>query len=82
MTFIDDDAFYQCFCIGKIILAGSTKVELGETANSVFNYSPVLGGTMSAGIFVPDNLVDIYKSDTNWAPAAGNIKPLSQLPTE
>ena len=34
------------------------------------------------GIFVPDNLVDVYKADTNWAPAAENIKPLSQLPTE
>ena len=82
MTFIGTQAFSSCYAMSKIILAGSTKVELGEMANSVFGSANVTGGTMSAGIFVPDNLVDAYKSDTNWAPAAGNIKPLSQLPTE
>ena len=82
MTFIGTQAFSSCHSIDKIILAGSTKVELGEMTNSVFNASAVCSAGTITGIFVPDNLVDTYKSDTNWAPAAGNIKPLSQLPTE
>lgn len=46
------------------------------TSNNSF-YS---GSTPS--IYVPDNLVDEYKSATNWTTVANQIKPLSELPQE
>lgn len=33
-------------------------------------------------VYVPDNLVDEYKTATNWTTVADQIKPLSELPQE
>ena len=33
-------------------------------------------------IYVQDNLVEQYKSATNWSTYADQIKPLSELPQE
>ena len=50
------------------------------TASTTFNNSGVSKGT--GFVYVPDNLVDEYKSATNWTTVADQIKPLSELPQE
>lgn len=46
------------------------------TSNDAFQYNrhPL--------VYVPDTLVDEYKSATNWSTVADQIKPLSELPQE
>jgi hypothetical protein len=43
-------------------------------------YNP--NGDKDGYIYVPDSLVDSYKSATNWSTYADQIKPLSELPQE
>ena len=50
------------------------------TDSTAFNSSGVSKGT--GFVYVPDNLVDEYKSATNWTTVADQIKPLSELPQE
>lgn len=44
---------------------------------TAFNTTPIASGT--GHIFVPDNLVEEYKSATNWSTYASQIKGLSEL---
>lgn len=46
----------------------------GTTA---FNNTPIKNGT--GFIYVPDNIVEKYKTATNWATFANQIKPISEL---
>jgi hypothetical protein len=39
--------------------------------------TPIASGT--GFVYVPDNLVDTYKSASNWSTYASQIKPLSEL---
>ncbi|MBQ3529534.1 MAG: leucine-rich repeat protein [Oscillospiraceae bacterium] len=58
-----------------LVLGGN---ELNPLDNvSAFNKSPIQSGT--GYIYVPDNLVETYKTATNWATFADNIKPISEL---
>lgn len=50
------------------------------TGSTAFDSSGVSEGT--GFVYVPDNLVDEYKSATNWTTVANQIKPLSELPQE
>ena len=50
------------------------------TSSDAFYASSINGGT--GFVYVPDNLVDEYKSATNWTTVADQIKPLSELPQE
>ena len=50
------------------------------TASTAFYNSGISKGT--GFVYVPDNLVDEYKSATNWTTVADQIKPLSELPQE
>lgn len=53
------------------------------TNSNAFNGTPISGNYATKGyVYVPDNLVDEYKSATNWATYADAIKPLSELPQE
>lgn len=53
------------------------------TSSNAFNGTPISGNYATKGyVYVPDNLVDEYKSATNWATYANAIKPLSELPQE
>ena len=69
-------AFENCTNLTTIILSNNQVVTLGAT--DVFRGSGISRG--SGYIYVPDNLVDSYKSDTNWSTYANQIKPLSELP--
>lgn len=70
-------AFYNCTSFDTLILLPNTFKTLG---------SATLAGTKIAKgegyIYVKDELVEEYKSATNWATYADQIKPLSELPQE
>ena len=51
------------------------------TSTSAFSTSSIKNGG-TGFVYVPDNLVDEYKSATNWTTVADQIKPLSELPQE
>jgi len=44
---------------------------------NAFSNTPIANGT--GYIYVPDDLVDAYKTATNWATYASQIKPISEL---
>ena len=53
------------------------------TNSNAFNGTPISGNYTTKGyVYVPDSLVDEYKSATNWTTYANQIKPLSELPQE
>ena len=53
------------------------------TRANAFNGTPITGFYATKGyVYVPDDLVDEYKSATNWTTYANQIKPLSELPQE
>ena len=70
-------AFENCTSLTTIILSNNQVVTLGAT--DVFRGSGISRG--SGYIYVPDNLVDSYKSDNNWSTYANQIKPISELPS-
>ena len=77
-TSIVDSAFYGCTNLTTIILSSNQVVTLNNI--NAFTNSPIANG--SGYIYVPDNLVDSYKTATNWSTYANRIKPISELPSE
>jgi hypothetical protein len=67
-------AFYSCTSLNKLIIRGSTVCSLNSI--NALNGSQITAGTGT--IYVPDDLVDDYKSATNWSTFADQIKPLSE----
>ena len=74
-TSIGPYAFDHCTNLTTIILSNNQVLTLGET--DTFRDSSISRG--SGYIYVPDNLVDSYKSDTKWSTYANQIKPISEL---
>lgn len=60
-----------------VVLAGPTVVTLADTAEKVFESTPILSGDGVFRIFVPDDLVETYKTATNWSAIASTINSLS-----
>ena len=77
-TSIGNTAFAGCTNLTTIILSNNQVVTLGNI--NAFNNSPIVYGT--GYVYVPDNLVNSYKTATNWSTYANQIKPLSELPSE
>ena len=69
--------FIRCTSLTTIILSNNQVVTLGNI--NAFNNSAISNG--SGYIYVPDNLVDSYKTATNWSGWAHRIKPISSLPS-
>ena len=69
---IGSRAFYNCAALTAVILRKNQVVTLDD-ANA-------FGGTNSAIIYVPDDLVDSYKADANWSSLASRIKGISEQP--
>lgn len=63
----------------EAVVIDSPSVFRLTNANALSN-SGIQRGT--GFVYVPDNLVDEYKSATNWTTVADQIKPLSELPQE
>ena len=76
-TSIGEYAFGSCASLTTIILSNNQVVTLKNIYT--FINSSILNGI--GYIYVPDNLVDSYKSDTNWSTCANQIKPISELPS-
>ena len=76
LTTIGNFAFDSCtnlttFCLPNIINIPT----LG--GDRVFSDTPIASGT--GYIYVPDSLVDSFKTATNWSTYADQIKPISEL---
>ena len=68
--------FYNCNNLKKVIINNPVVFNLRTT---VFLSTPINDGT--GFIYVPDDLVETYKSATNWSTYADQIKGMSELPT-
>lgn len=71
-------AFKSCTALNTLIIRSSDVCIL--SAANVFSDTPLASGT--GAIYVPDDLVDSYKSATNWSTFADLIKPLSEYTGE
>ncbi len=73
---IGANAFKNCYKLHTLILGGNTLNPLGSTA--AFNYAGT-GAEKPFYIYVQDNLVNTYKTATNWTAYADKIKGISEL---
>ncbi len=67
--------FADCTGLEAVVITQTNTVATLATTN-VFVRSGIANGT--GFIYVPDNLVESYKSATNWSTYASQIKPLSE----
>ena len=67
-----------CSKLEKLIINRQDVFKMTET--SMIELNPIARGT--GYIYVPDNMVETYKSATNWSVYADQIKGMSELPTE
>lgn len=72
---IGSSAFNGAQKLTTLVLGGSELNPLDNT--NAFNNTPIASGT--GYVYVPDALVDSYKSATNWVTFADQIKPISEL---
>lgn len=73
---IGSSAFGYCSKLAKFILPNVTGVATLSNSNA-FNGTPIKSGT--GYIYVPDDLVENYKTASNWSTYASQIKGLSEL---
>lgn len=74
-TGIYGNAFKTCTSLEKVIIRGTDVCRLAGT--NAFAESSIDSGT--GYVYVPDNLVEDYKTASNWATYASQIKPISEL---
>ena len=74
VTRIQTQAFRNCTALATVIIRSESVCTLDDI--QAFRYTPIESGTGS--IYVTDDLVDEYKSATNWSSFADSIKPLSE----
>lgn len=75
---LSSDVFAECSDIQALIIKTGIVCTIG--ANTFRDCSPMTNKTLF--VYVPDTLVDSYKSNANWSTYANQIKPLSELPQE
>lgn len=73
---IDNLCFYYCNALETLILRKSDAICTLQNTNA-FTGTKIASGT--GYIYVPDELVDSYKTATNWSTFANQIKGLSEL---
>lgn len=66
--------FNTCNRLVTVVLGGN---QLNTLAGAFINTTPINNGTCY--FYVPDDLVDTYKTATNWSAYASQIKPISEL---
>ena len=72
---ISTAAFAGCQRLKTLILGGDELNPLEDI--KAFYQTPIENGT--GYVYVPDELVDTYKTATNWSVFADQIKPISEL---
>lgn len=70
--------FRSCTNLATIIINRQDVFKMSNV--NMFSDTPIEKGT--GYVYVPDNMVDIYKTATNWSTYADQIRPISELPTE
>lgn len=78
LTNISNGYFYNCTSLTTLILRASEVSYLYDS--NTFTNTPIANGT--GYIYVPDDLVDSYKTNNNWSKYAAQIKPISELEAE
>ena len=76
ITTIKPGAFYNCTKLSKFALPNITSVPTLSSTNNFYN-TPIANGT--GYIYVPDDLVESFKSATNWNTYADQIKAISEM---
>ena len=76
VSVINSYAFNNCSALTKVIFPNVTSVPRLSDANAFVN-TPIAKGT--GYIYVPDTLVDSFKSASNWSSLADQIKGVSEL---
>lgn len=74
-TTIGNTCFDNNYYLNTLVLGGDTLNPLGST-NAFRNAGSYTSGL---SIYVPDELVEAYKTATNWVAMANKIKPISEL---
>ena len=90
VTSIGSQAFFNNYSLKSIVIEQTDKVCTLANVNAFNNCYHILGtvnsynptGAKDGYIYVPDSLVDSYKSATNWSTYADQIKPLSEYVEE
>ena len=72
---IGQGVFKNCTSLEKVIV-------LGTQVKTLYGVDSFQNNASNRFIYVLDNLVESYKSATNWATYADQIKGLSELPNE
>ena len=75
-SFIANGVFTGCKALKTLVITKDDDICPLKYANTL--NSSVVGSVVN--VYVPDALVDAYKSATNWSPCAEQIKPMSELP--
>ena len=73
---IYDYAFYGCSGLEALIIRTSDAI--CSLASTTAFYGSGIESASSGCIYVPDDMVYAYRSQTNWSNYAGRIAPLSQ----
>ena len=76
ITKIDAYAFQSCSKLTRLVLPNVTSVPVLSNKSAFFS-TPFNKGY--GGIYVPDELLDSFKSASNWSNFAGRIMALSTL---
>ena len=76
VTTIETGAFNGCTKLSKFALPNITSVPTLSSTNA-FHSTPIASGT--GYIYVPDDLVESFKSATNWSTYADQIKAISEM---
>lgn len=72
----NSNSFSGCSSLEKLIIRSPKRATLSAT--SALTGTPIVNGT--GYVYVPDDLVDSYKTASNWSKYANQIKGLSELP--
>lgn len=72
-VYISTKAFSNCSSLNKLIIRSSVLSTLANT--NAFNNTKIASG--DGGIYVPANLLDSYKTATNWSQFAEHIYSIS-----
>lgn len=75
-TTINSNTFPYCYNLETLILGGNQLNPL-DNVNAFTNTG--INTENGLRIYVPDDLVDTYKTATNWSAFADKIKPISEL---
>ena len=73
---IAENAFYGCSNLTHLVVRSTARSSLSAT--SVLDSTKIKLG--EGGVYVPADLLDSYKSATNWSAFANNIYPIGEYP--